>query len=334
MKRYIITIINIFLFISITYAEERIIYIKPFSVVGSVSLSPAIGMHAKDYITEVILSKGGYIIISDEEVTKVLEHEQIKMLVDTCDDDSCMKKMMEKIDADYILYGNISKEKNNFIITTKLLDRRTGSLSKLKTLEVSEETMLKPAFRDIGLFLAFNIDFDDSKYKSKHQDTDIKKSDKYKYLSLPEQRLNGFKAMGLSAVIPGSGQYMYGGEYSKIESTFFFTGFILLTYLTYDAYKAKKDAQEEYDSLGTGASESEFDKKWNKLESENKRYNYFTFSLISFYLLNIADAYYSASSVEKVELQSEKTTLKSGFNLNFCNDAQQNYFGISYVFIY
>jgi len=328
-------------FFSMANAEEKKIFINEFSLLNGIPEGSQLNEQAKDCILEVLLYQGDYIILSDDDALKQLENKENNIIPHSSNNDSNIKEMAEKLNCDQILYGSISCENEVYFISSKLFDCRAGKLIKVKTVEVSDKTLLRDAFKDLARYHAYNAVFDDTRYvkklKKNNSDSEYEKFEnkqkEYQDLTISEQRINGLKAVGLSALVPGLGQTLYGGDFGRLEGAIFFGGTFALSYFTYYKYKEKEDAKDEYDKLGRHSSESEFDKKWEAAESANKTYNYFMISLVSVYMLNIMDAYFSGSRVDRIEKTgSDGLLITQGFNFTFYTDLKQSIIDFAYTF--
>jgi hypothetical protein len=145
----------VLIFASTTYAEKKAIYIKPFGIVQGLPANDPAGNHIKDYISEKIIEQGTYFITSDDEVKQVIAQEELRMTLDGCYDDACIKKLMENIKTDYIVYGTVSNVEGLFYITAKILDRSSGriELSRVKTIKFRNRDHLEEVSKSIGIFL-------------------------------------------------------------------------------------------------------------------------------------------------------------------------------------
>lgn len=139
----------------VSSAELKSIYIKEFSIDQGLKYDDPAGKRIKDYISEVIVDEGGYTIISDDEVKQILKQEEIKMAIDSCDDDACIKKLMKSLRTDYIIYGNIGHDKKNYHVTAKILDRagETVKLARIKSLTFKDYDKIKMASVDLARYL-------------------------------------------------------------------------------------------------------------------------------------------------------------------------------------
>ncbi len=136
-------------------AARKTIYIKPFAIVQGLPAKDTAGDLVKDYISEEIIATGSYSITSDDEVKQVIEQEALKMSLDACYDDACIKKLMESIKTDYIIYGNISLVDGKYFITAKILDRTSGRvvLARVKTIKFKKRDYMERGSKALGEFL-------------------------------------------------------------------------------------------------------------------------------------------------------------------------------------
>jgi len=170
--KYILTFTNIaalscFIFISVSAtAANKSIYIKPFSIENGIQETDSIGVRIQNYISEDIIDKGGYSLTSDEEVKQVILQEELRMSLDVCSDDSCIKKLMESIRTDYIIYGNVSFEDSQYHITAKMLDRTDGvvKLSRVKSLSFKDKGKIRMVCTDLANYLIDGKTIDADRY--------------------------------------------------------------------------------------------------------------------------------------------------------------------------
>lgn len=136
-------------------AARKTIYLKPFAIVQGLPAGDQAGMIIKDYISEEIIATGQYSITSDDEVRQVIQNEELKMSLDACYDDACIKKLMESIRTDYIIYGNVSYVDGKFYVTAKILDRTSGAvvLRRVKTLRFMKRDYIERASKALGTYL-------------------------------------------------------------------------------------------------------------------------------------------------------------------------------------
>ncbi|TAL35230.1 MAG: hypothetical protein EPN93_11040 [Spirochaetes bacterium] len=136
-------------------AARKTIYLKPFAVVQGLPAADPAGSLMKDYISEEIIAAGQFTITSDDEVRQVIAAEELKMSLDACYDDACIKKLMESIKTDYIIYGNVSFLDGKFYITAKILDRTSGNivLARVKTLKFRMRDSMGRCAQALGAFL-------------------------------------------------------------------------------------------------------------------------------------------------------------------------------------
>lgn len=137
-----------------TRAAVKTIYIKPFSVIEGFKKTDPVGNLVKDYVSEYITEsqRGNYAVISDDEVRQVMSNEELRMSIDACYDDACMKQLMKSIKTDYMIYGTVSFTEGKHVITVKLLDRSGGDvrIGRVKTLEFSNRLKLRLACKDLA----------------------------------------------------------------------------------------------------------------------------------------------------------------------------------------
>lgn len=153
-------------------ASNKTIYIRPFVAGKGIVKSDAIGEKIKDFISEGIIDRGGYSLTSDEEVKQVMKQEEARMAFDACYDDACIRKLMESLQTDFIIYGNVSFEDGRYNITAKMLDRSTGKvkLARVKSLQFKDRNKLKMASLDLADYLITEKTIDMKRYDDAYQD--------------------------------------------------------------------------------------------------------------------------------------------------------------------
>jgi hypothetical protein len=172
MKRtFTLTIISIIFTMAChmpAYSAVKTIYIKPFSVLEGFKRTDPVGNLVKDYVSEYIIEnmKNKYAIISDDEVKQVMANEELRMTMDACYDDACMKQLMKSIKTDYMIYGTVSFTAAKHIITIKMLDRSGGDVrvGKVKTLEFKNRLKLKMAAKDLAAYVVSGKEIDMDNY--------------------------------------------------------------------------------------------------------------------------------------------------------------------------
>lgn len=94
------------------------------------------------------------------------------MSVEVCYDDACIKKLMESLQTDFIIYGTVSFEENHYNITAKMLDRSTGQvkLARVKSLRFKDKDKFKMASLDLANYLVAGKDIDMKRYDDAYQD--------------------------------------------------------------------------------------------------------------------------------------------------------------------
>jgi len=145
----------IFFSMQVYAAELKSIYIREFTIEKGLKKDDVTGQRVKDYISEIVVDEGGYSLISDDEVKQILKQEEIKMAIDSCSEDACIKKLMKSLRTDYIIYGNIGYDSGGYRITAKLLDRAgdTIKLARVKTLSFRDQNKIKMASVDLAQYL-------------------------------------------------------------------------------------------------------------------------------------------------------------------------------------
>ncbi len=152
-------------------AEQKSIYIREFSIGQGLKYSDPVGNRIKDYISETVVDEGGYTIISDDEVKEIIKQEELKMAMDSCTDDACIKKLMKSIQTDFVIYGDVSHDKKSYHVTAKILDRagNTIKLSRIKSLTFKDDDKIKMASVDLARYLISGKAIDMERYDDAYQ---------------------------------------------------------------------------------------------------------------------------------------------------------------------
>lgn len=145
----------IFFSMQVSAAEYKSIYIREFSIGKGLKKDDPAGNRIKEYISETVIEDGGFSIISDDEVKQILKQEEIKMAIDSCSEDACIRKLMKSIRTDFIIYGNIGFDNGSYNVTAKLLDRAGDviKLARIKTLSFKDVKKIKMASVDLANYL-------------------------------------------------------------------------------------------------------------------------------------------------------------------------------------
>jgi hypothetical protein len=216
------------------FAAVKTIYIKPFAIMDGFKKTDPVGNLVKDYVSEYIIEsgRGKYSIISDDEVKQVLAQEELRMSLDACYDDACMKQLMKSIKTDYMIFGTVSLTAGKYIVTIKLLDRSGGDVrvGKVKTIEFKNRLRLKMASKDLAAYVINNKAIDMENYMEQEEVEALKQKAvapkglafSYRFfmpLTAPLKKYGKFfhggaldytGALGKSVSLFGGGTFLYG----------------------------------------------------------------------------------------------------------------------------
>ncbi len=192
--------------------SKKLIFVKNFVNDGGMSDVEALkygkdGKDVKDYVSEAIIGTGLYRIKKDVEALNILKaSKQEKML--GCDDDKCMRQIMQTIKTDLLIYGSVRKDGDVLVIKGKILDRSGAriELARVKTIRVRDMGAIPSISKNLGLYLI-----------SGKTTIALKKTTR---LTEQQRGDRAMKALYFSA-FPGLGQMMYGGNYGLIEGSVF-----------------------------------------------------------------------------------------------------------------
>lgn len=84
--------------------------------------SDNIANEIKDYMSEVFVTKDEFTLISDDEIRMELEDMKKRQLIGIGDDSVEAGNLIEKIDADYLVYGTIYIRSGEYVIEASLLE--------------------------------------------------------------------------------------------------------------------------------------------------------------------------------------------------------------------
>lgn len=159
MKRKILFLLTIlcilFNSLAVVQARDKTIFIKKFSVVVGLPKKASILENIKDILEQSFTQESDYEITSDEDVRAAMEAEELSMSIGDCTDDSCVRKLMKSINADYIIYGKVKKIDSIFYITVKMLDRTSGTirLIRIKTIRYKYRKDMESGVKALATYL-------------------------------------------------------------------------------------------------------------------------------------------------------------------------------------
>jgi hypothetical protein len=90
---------------------------------GSSALSENIAVEIKDFMSESLVRKQEYTLMSDDEVRVALDDLKKRQLIGGASDDAdSAQKLLENIETDYLIFGTIYYKDSNFVIEATLLE--------------------------------------------------------------------------------------------------------------------------------------------------------------------------------------------------------------------
>jgi len=76
-------------------------------------------------IEETVINMGKYDVMSQDQVKELFETAAKQQMMD-CNSEACLRQIMSTTQTDYIIYGDILKEENEYVVSVKLMERRRG----------------------------------------------------------------------------------------------------------------------------------------------------------------------------------------------------------------
>ncbi|MDH7552871.1 MAG: hypothetical protein QHH74_04375 [Spirochaetota bacterium] len=165
------------------------IYVREFEI-ENMSKSNYLQKRIKEIMEETFQKDANYSIITDDDIGVFFDHESLKMTLGECSSDACIRKIMEKTNAEIIIYGRIWRTNEYIYITARLMDRADGipKVTKIKTIKYQYDNFFEEGVNALAYYLLTGKDgqvkeFMDKVYKKeeevKYQEKMLKKEKEY-----------------------------------------------------------------------------------------------------------------------------------------------------------
>jgi len=144
---------------AVLYASDKsgktIIYVKNFLIEDGLKANDPIKSQVKELIQEEFEKDGRYVITADEDISAIVKQEEKAQSYGKCSSESCIQDLMEKINAQIVIYGRIRKADGFTYITVRYMDRSTGvpRVSKIRTIKYHYGEFLEKGVRALSNYL-------------------------------------------------------------------------------------------------------------------------------------------------------------------------------------
>lgn len=187
---YLLLTAVIFTNISVLSASEKknnkiIIYIKDFSADEGIKINDPLRSRIKELIQEEYQKDGKFFITDDDDVSVSIQQEGKAQAFGKCSTDACIQKLMEKSNAQVIIYGRVRRVDNFTYITARYMDRTSGvpRVSKIRTIKYRYNDFFEKGVKSLAEYLRTDddeavTDFMDEIYTREEKDLRDKNSAK------------------------------------------------------------------------------------------------------------------------------------------------------------
>ena len=179
--------------------DKTIIYVKNFTVDEGLNASDPIKSHVKELIQEEFEKDGRFFITADEDISAIIKQEEKAQSFGKCTSESCIQELMEKINAQIIIFGRIRKVDGFFYITARYMDQTSGvpRVSKIRTIKYKYPDDIEKGVRALAVYLITGddddvVDFMDEVYSK--EEKEIHKKNSAKEEGLANQKKADFKS--------------------------------------------------------------------------------------------------------------------------------------------
>jgi len=180
-----------------TYAADKkgktIIYVKNFTIDGGLNANDPIKNQVKELIQEEFEKNGNFFITADADITALMNQEEKAQSLGKCSSEGCIQELMEKINAQIIVFGRIRKIDGFTYITARYMDSTSGvpRVSKIRTIKYRYNDFLEKGVRALAEYLITGdddevTDFMDEVYT--REERDISKKNSVKEEGLENQK--------------------------------------------------------------------------------------------------------------------------------------------------
>lgn len=154
MNRIVVAAILLAVFVCCSvpsYAASKKVYVRSFSTGEGVS-ETGVGQEIKDYMSEVFVSQLS--LITDDEIKEYLSNAELSNTVSS-NQENISAQLLKSIDVDYLVYGKIYKENDEYVIDATMLELDgTGTKKKnFGDIRFSKSIYLDRSSRALARFL-------------------------------------------------------------------------------------------------------------------------------------------------------------------------------------
>ena len=278
MKRVFlcIAVIGMIFSASASYAEKLRIVVMDLKADG---VSDQIARTVSNMLRTEFINMNEFIVVERAQMDAILKEQGVQQ--SGCTDQACAVQMGRLMSAKKILVGEVSPMGKSMITTVRIVDVERGVSEFAATQKAANEEVLDVAVGDIAEKLAERI-----RRGAKDEPRKEKKKD---VVSEPEPEAPGeITASGyyLRGIVPGWGQFYSGHNIKGWIFSGVFGVTLVGTVLSINRYnKAKKD----YEDLGPGLPQSEYDSKYDAYESAGGGAKLFLLLFSAGYVANWVD---------------------------------------------
>ncbi len=105
------------------------IFIK--NLVPGKGVNSADAMKLSRFIEESVINMGDYDVMSQEMVKELFDTVAKQQILD-CNTESCLAQIMNSTQTPYLIYGDLLKEENGYLVAVKLMERVKGGNARIK----------------------------------------------------------------------------------------------------------------------------------------------------------------------------------------------------------
>ncbi|MCU0821239.1 MAG: hypothetical protein MUC95_02045 [Spirochaetes bacterium] len=279
MKRVILCLAVLLMIFatSATYAEKMRIVVMDLKADG---VSDQMARTVSNMLRTEFINMNEFIVVERAQMDAILKEQGVQQ--SGCTDQACAVQMGRLMSAKKILVGEVSPMGKSLITTVRIVDVEKGVSEFAATQKAASEEVLDVAVSEISEKLADRI-------KKGSKDEPRKEVKKQVAAKEEEPEVEGpITPMGyyMRGIVPGWGQF-YTGHNIKgwIYSGVF--GVTLIGSLV--AINRFNTAKKEYEDLGPGEPQSEYDSKYDAYEGAGGGAKLFLLLMSAAYVANWVD---------------------------------------------
>jgi hypothetical protein len=137
-------------------SRSKMVYVRDFNIEEGYSANDQIKYRVREIIQESFQRDNRYEITADDDIAVVIEQEEKAMSIAKCTSDACIRKLMEKINAEVVVFGRVRKINDYTYITARYMDRSSGvpRVSKIRTIKYKQDDYFEKGVRALGSILS------------------------------------------------------------------------------------------------------------------------------------------------------------------------------------